>query len=163
MPKEYTLIGGNGTQISPLEVTEDGTYKAGDSRAFNPVIVRTGGGGSGGGVLIVTYTLTGTSTADGGTATCDHTLAQILSAVDGGMYVVAKIIGADGDDYLPLQLRYRDDGGELMPDVWFEANSFNAFDDSLLLTGIYIDHFEEDNVEMIEFKKYSYFYAMQLK
>ena len=46
MPQDYTLIGGNGTVVSPLEVTEDGTYKAGDSRAYNPVIVRTGGGGS---------------------------------------------------------------------------------------------------------------------
>lgn len=46
MPKEYTLIGGNGTVVSPLEVTEDGDYVAGDSRAFNPVKVRTGGGGS---------------------------------------------------------------------------------------------------------------------
>lgn len=46
MPKEYTLIGGNGTVVSPLEVTEDGDYFAGDSRAFNPVKVRAGGGGS---------------------------------------------------------------------------------------------------------------------
>lgn len=46
MSKEYTLIGGNGTVVSPLEVTEDGDYVAGDSRAFNPVKVRTGGGGS---------------------------------------------------------------------------------------------------------------------
>lgn len=45
MAKEYTLIGGNGTKVSPLEVTEDGTYEAGDSRAFNPVKVNTGGGG----------------------------------------------------------------------------------------------------------------------
>ena len=44
MPKEYTLIGGNGTVVSPLEAIEDGTYTAGDSRAFNPVVVRTGGG-----------------------------------------------------------------------------------------------------------------------
>lgn len=46
MPKEYTLIGGNGTVVSPLEVTEDGDYVAGDSRAFNPVKVRIGGGAS---------------------------------------------------------------------------------------------------------------------
>lgn len=46
MAKEYTLIGGNGTVVSPLEVTEDGDYVAGDSRAFNPVKVRTGSGGS---------------------------------------------------------------------------------------------------------------------
>ena len=39
MPKEYTLIGGNGTRVSPLEVNESGTYEAGDSRAFNPVKV----------------------------------------------------------------------------------------------------------------------------
>ena len=52
MGKEYKLTGGNGTTIEELEVTEDGTYTAGDSRAFNPVIVRTGGGG-GGGALIV--------------------------------------------------------------------------------------------------------------
>lgn len=46
MAKEYTLIGGNGTVVSPLEVTEDGDYVAGDSRAFNPVKVRTGSSGS---------------------------------------------------------------------------------------------------------------------
>ena len=46
MAQEYTLIGGNGTIVSPLEVTENGTYTAGDSRAFNPVVVNTGGGGS---------------------------------------------------------------------------------------------------------------------
>ena len=39
MPKEYTLIGGNGTHVSPLSVTENDTYTAGDSKAFNPVIV----------------------------------------------------------------------------------------------------------------------------
>lgn len=46
MSKEYTLIGGNGTVVSPLEVTEDGDYVAGDSRAFNPVKVRASGSGS---------------------------------------------------------------------------------------------------------------------
>ena len=46
MAKEYTLIGGNGTVVSPLEVTEDGDYFAGDSRAFNPVKVRASGSGS---------------------------------------------------------------------------------------------------------------------
>lgn len=51
MGKEYKLTGGNGTTIEELEVTEDGTYTAGDSRAFNPVIVRTGGGGGGALVL----------------------------------------------------------------------------------------------------------------
>ena len=46
MPKEYTLIGGNGTRVSPLEVTESGTYEAGDSRAFNPVKVNVPSGSS---------------------------------------------------------------------------------------------------------------------
>ena len=44
MPKEYTLIGGNGTRVSPLEVNESGTYEAGDSRAFNPVKVNVPSG-----------------------------------------------------------------------------------------------------------------------
>ena len=39
MPKEYTLIGGNGTKVSPLTVTKNGTYIAGDSKAYNPVVV----------------------------------------------------------------------------------------------------------------------------
>ena len=39
MPNEYTLIGGNGTVVSELTVTANGTYKAGDSKAYNPVIV----------------------------------------------------------------------------------------------------------------------------
>lgn len=46
MAKEYTLIGGNGTVVSPLEVTESGTYEAGDSRAFNPVKVNVPSGSS---------------------------------------------------------------------------------------------------------------------
>lgn len=46
MPKEYTLIGGNGTRVSPLEVNESGTYEAGDSRAFNPVKVNVPSGSS---------------------------------------------------------------------------------------------------------------------
>lgn len=46
MPKEYTLIGGNGTRVSPLEVTQSGTYEAGDSRAFNPVKVNVPSGSS---------------------------------------------------------------------------------------------------------------------
>ena len=46
MAKEYTLIGGNGTRVSPLEVTESGTYEAGDSRAFNPVKVNVPSGSS---------------------------------------------------------------------------------------------------------------------
>ena len=46
MPKEYTLIGGNGTRVSLLEVTESGTYEAGDSRAFNPVKVNVPSGSS---------------------------------------------------------------------------------------------------------------------
>lgn len=72
MPKEYTLIGGNGTVVSPLEVTEDGDYVAGDSRAFNPVKVRTGGGGS--------STLSGLTDVDISNPTDGQTLVYNASA-----------------------------------------------------------------------------------
>lgn len=65
MPKEYTLIGGNGTRVSPLEVTESGTYEAGDSRAFNPVKVNVPSGSS---------TLSGLTDVDISTPTNGQTL-----------------------------------------------------------------------------------------
>lgn len=68
----YTLIGGNGVRVKPLEVSEDGTYKAGDSEAFNPVVVKSGGGGSGGGVLVANM--------DSSTGALDKTWSEITSA-----------------------------------------------------------------------------------
>ena len=100
MPKEYTLIGGNGTVVSPLEATEDGTYTAGDSRAFNPVVVRTGGGGS--------STLSGltdvdlTNPSDGQTLVYDAASQKWVNGnasggglvvhytIDGGVYILDK-------------------------------------------------------------------------
>ena len=82
MSKEYTLIGGNGTVVSPLEVTEDGDYVAGDSRAFNPVKVRTGGGGS--------STLSGltdvdlTNPTDGQTLVYDASSSKWVNGSGGG-------------------------------------------------------------------------------
>lgn len=46
MAKEYELVGGQPVKISPLEVSEDGTYSAPSGRAYNPVIVSGSGGGS---------------------------------------------------------------------------------------------------------------------
>ena len=42
---EYTLVGGTGVKIVPLEVSEAGTYTAGESEAYNPVTVTGGGSG----------------------------------------------------------------------------------------------------------------------
>ena len=42
---EYTLVGGTGVKIVPLEVSEAGTYTAGESEAHNPVTVTGGGSG----------------------------------------------------------------------------------------------------------------------
>lgn len=88
MAKEYTLIGGNGTVVSPLEVTEDGDYVAGDSRAFNPVKVRTGGGGGGGGALVVH--ITGTFDPDLVSGTMDKTFAEI-AASDNTVFVLDDV------------------------------------------------------------------------
>ena len=88
MPKEYTLIGGNGTVVTPLEVTEDGDYVAGDSRAFNPVKVRTGGGGS--------STLAGltdvdlTNPTDGQTLVYDATSQKWVNGSNDGPFVVLE-------------------------------------------------------------------------
>lgn len=61
MNKNYTLVGGNGVNVSLLTVTEDGTYVAGDSAAYNPVIVATGGPGD-----FSTATVSITNTAESG-------------------------------------------------------------------------------------------------
>ena len=94
MPKEYTLIGGNGTVVSPLEVTEDGDYIAGDSRAFNPVKVRTGGGGS--------STLSGltdvdlTNPSDGQMLVYDATAQKWVNGSGGGGNLVVHVAVNNG-------------------------------------------------------------------
>lgn len=100
MPQDYTLIGGNGTVVSPLEATEDGTYKAGDSRAFNPVIVRTGGGGS--------STLAGltdvdlTNPTDGQTLVYDATAGKWVNGSGGGGFTLLQ--GTYDNDEITLSV-----------------------------------------------------------
>lgn len=80
MAKEYTLIGGNGTVVSPLEVTEDGDYVAGDSRAFNPVKVRTGGSSTLAGLTDVDLT----NPTDGQTLVYDAASSKWVNGSGGG-------------------------------------------------------------------------------
>lgn len=54
MSEGYKLYGGNGVEIEPLEVSEDGTYTAPMGKAFNPVKVSGGGGAGGGSVILMT-------------------------------------------------------------------------------------------------------------
>lgn len=84
MPKEYTLVGGTGTDVSPLEVTENGTYKAGDSRAFNPVIVRTGGSSTLAGLTDVDLT----NPTDGQTLVYDAASSKWVNGSGGGGYTL---------------------------------------------------------------------------
>lgn len=99
MAKEYTLIGGNGTVVSPLEVTEDGDYFAGDSRAFNPVKVRASGSGS--------STLSGLTDVDisnpsnGQTLVYNSTSGKWENGAGGGVMILQ---GSVGDDPESIQL-----------------------------------------------------------
>lgn len=87
MPKEYTLIGGNGTVVSPLEVTEDGDYVAGDSRAFNPVKVRTGGSSTLSGLTDVDIS----NPTDGQTLVYDAASSKWVNGSGGGGVLVVNI------------------------------------------------------------------------
>lgn len=84
MPKEYTLIGGNGTVVSPLTVTENGTYIAGDSKAFNPVVVSID-------TPLPDYTTEQMSFALSGEASADVNAAFVTEGENGVTYAEASI------------------------------------------------------------------------
>ena len=128
MAKEYTLIGGNGTVVSPLMVTENGTYTAGDSKAFNPVIVNVEGGGSAyrEATLTITNTKVGshitynyavtvqngeTAVAEGDIAgdSTPHSITLLLGPSGTSIYIdAATVTSLDGDiEAVPETLLYR--------------------------------------------------------
>lgn len=84
MAKEYTLIGGNGTHVSPLSVTENGTYIAGDSKAFNPVVVSID-------TPLPDYTTAQMSFTLSGEASADVNAAFVTEVENGATYGGASI------------------------------------------------------------------------
>lgn len=112
----YTLIGGNGVRVKPLEVQEDGTYKAGDSEAFNPVIVKaSGGGSSGGGVLTANF--------DSSTGALDKTWSEIASAP----FTVITRGDENSTNYDPIHLCIRHDAEGRYPDYSIETATAALF------------------------------------
>lgn len=94
MPKEYTLIGGNGTVVSPLTVTENGTYTAGDSKAFNPVIVNVEGSSSPLSTFAMTATITGSPSCSGLYALDDDGIRNVDTLQEGNESI--NVIAVDG-------------------------------------------------------------------
>ena len=83
MSEGYKLYGGNGVEIEPLEVSEDGTYTAPMGKAFNPVKV-SGGGSTGGGVLSISLTWDDAAQA----YLMDKTAGEVLAAANAGKMLI---------------------------------------------------------------------------
>lgn len=85
MSEGYKLYGGNGVEIEPLEVFEDGTYTAPIGKAFNPVKV-SGGGSTGGGVMTINLSELVTPSADGTESNSIHGSNGVLDSAASYVY-----------------------------------------------------------------------------
>lgn len=144
--------GGGSSTLSGLTDVDISNPADGQTLVYNSTSGKwengAGGGGSGGGVFIVTYTLTGTSSEDGGTATCDHTAAEIGAAVDAGKYAVACVRTPYDVYYLPLTERY------VVINFWFEFNEVAipaGSANTIWIVNSWLDHYVDDDVDVIEF------------
>lgn len=124
MSEGYKLYGGNGVEIEPLEVSEDGTYTAPMGKAFNPVKVSGGGGNSG--VMVVTATYD----EDTGASTLDKTCREIISALNAktptfvqiawgnvagenpGLYDTLYLVTIDGVEYTDIDVQSGEPTGD---------------------------------------------------
>ena len=130
MAKEYELVGGQPVKVSPLEVSEAGTYEAPAGQAFNPV--KVSGGGSSGGIFWVTLTYDDV----GDTYTANKSYNDIAGAVASGLLPV--FINATDDMYSMYHLwscSYYDGNYNVLLTAELEANATTATENLIFVSG----------------------------
>ena len=142
MSEGYKLYGGNGVEVEPLEVSEDGTYTAPLGKAFNPVKV-SGGGSGGGGALFVEFTYDSSEHY-----TSVASASDVVAAFFAGTPVMCHFPSEEGgppNDIVKTVtwiLRPPVDGGGGSTEIGFDPSedyiTYSGIDDDHIVCSVYI-------------------------